>query len=640
MKRLNLSAGLFCTALTILLFASLSSAPMQAQERGFVHPGGLYTQEDFDRVKAQIAEKNQTVLKAWNMLKTAEYAQSSVQTNPVETIVRGGSGENYMNAARGAAMAFQNALRWKLGGSAANARAAVRILMAWANKTTAISGNSDQCLAVGLYGYQFAQAAEIMRDYEGWSQESFEKFRQWMLGLWYPKAIQFLRQRNGTWENSGKWWKAPGHYWSNWGLCNALCVMSIGILADDVEIYNQGASFIKYDQTGNYAEPPVMHDVTGHDGFSGKAIWNDGLTEFWGNLIVTTAESALETGAYGQLGQMNESGRDTGHSAMALGLAVDIAKIAYNQGDDLFAYMDHRLAAGIEYVAAQTQSVAGLPWTPYLYISSGYAYSDGRAWLMTEPALGAQMRPYWGTVIGMYEGVKGVAMPFSETAYSQMGTDEGGKGSTSGGYDHLGYSVLMNTREPQLCPPDKVPTELTGQMEYSGGLTAALIPSIANEKKRGLVTSKTTCHNELGALVNTYTTTKSAVLPAGKTVRLIPQLPEGEEDTGQWLWNTGETTREITVGTGWSYVYRVTYTNAQGIRSRLAFFIATTDEEEPVGIRTIGHEAVKGKRAAETGSMQDAVYDLQGRRIARSLADAVHAGKHRLLVVGGRKVAL
>ncbi len=361
---------------------------------------------------------------------------------------------------------------------------------------------------------------------------------------------------------------------------------------------------------------------------------------FWGNLIVTTAESALETGAYGQLGQMNESGRDTGHSAMALGLAVDIAKIAYNQGDDLFAYMDHRLAAGIEYVAAQTQSVAGLPWTPYLYISSGYAYSDGRAWLMTEPALGAQMRPYWGTVIGMYEGVKGVTMPFSETAYAQMGIDEGGKGSTNGGYDHLGYSVLMNTREPQLCPPDKVPTELTGQMEYSGGLTAALIPSIANENKRGLVNGKTTCHNELGALVNTYSTSKSAVLPAGKTVRLIPQLPEGEEDTGQWLWNTGETTREITVGTGWSYVYRVTYTNARGIRSRLAFFIATTDEEEPVGIRTIGHEAVKGKRAAETGSMQEAVYDLHGRRIARSLADAVHAGKHRLLVVGGRKVAL
>ena len=119
--------------------------------------------------------------------------------------------------------------------------------------------------------------------------------------------------------------------------------------------------------------------------------------------------------------------------------------------------MNHRLAAGIEYVAAQTQSVEKLPWTNYHYGTNGLYYSDGRTWVMTEPALGAQMRPYWGTVIGIYEGVKGVTMPFAEKAYAEMGIDEGGKGSTSGGYDHLGYSVLMNTYEPQLCPAVQKP---------------------------------------------------------------------------------------------------------------------------------------------------------------------------------------
>ena len=536
---------------TLLLISAVAVAQTTTinYDRGFIHPGGLHTQADFDRVKAQIAAKNMSVVKAWNKLKAAEYAQSNVQTSPVETIVRGGSGENYMNAARGAAMAYQNALRWKIAGTTANARAAVRILMAWCNKTTDISGTSDQCLAAGLYGYQFAQAAELMRDYEGWKAEDFEKFRQWMQTLWYPKAIGFLRSRNGTWENSGKWWQAPGHYWSNWGLCNVLCVMSIGILCDNVQIYNEGISFIKYDQVGNYTEPPTLHDAVGPDGTTVKAIHNDGLTEFWGNLIVTAEESELETGAYGQLGQMNESGRDTGHSSLALGLAVDIAKVAYNQGDDLFAYMNHRLAAGIEYVAAQTQSVEGLPWTNYHYGSNGYYYSDSRAWLMTEPALGAQMRPYWGTVIGMYEGTKGVCMPFAEKAYEAMGIDEGGKGSNSGGYDHLGYSVLMNTYEPQLCPADLVPTELSPQMEYSTTLNATFIPSLAQERKRGQVNGKVTNHNELGALVNTYSTTQSTLLPQGKTLRLIPQLPEGEEDTGAWQWNTGETTREITVNT-------------------------------------------------------------------------------------------
>ena len=70
---------------------------------------------------------------AYDKLKNAEYARSDIQTYPVEVIIRGGSsGQNYLNAARGATMAYQNALRWKIEGTKANANAAVRILMAWA----------------------------------------------------------------------------------------------------------------------------------------------------------------------------------------------------------------------------------------------------------------------------------------------------------------------------------------------------------------------------------------------------------------------------------------------------------------------------------------------------------------------------
>ena len=520
------------------------ATPDTPTERGFRHPGGLHTQADFDRIRRQLAEGNETVAAAYKVLKEAAYSQSNCATYPVETIVRGGSGENYINAARGAAIAYQNALRWKIDGTKAHAENAVKVLMAWCNTTKAISGTSDQCLAKGLYGYQFAQAAELMRDYEGWSRDDFRKFQRWMLDVWYPGCIGFLRNRNGTWENSGKWWQAPGHYWSNWGLCNALAVISIGVLCDDVFIYNQGMSFIKYDQVGTFVDPRTANPIL-----------NDGLTEFWGNLVVTTSESDLETGAYGRLGQMNESGRDTGHAAMALGLAIDIAHQGWNQGDDLFSYMDHRIAAGIEYVAAQTQSVEGLPWTDYSYGTNGIYYTDGRCWTMTAPALGAQMRPYWGTVIGHYEGIKGVKMPFSEQAYEAMGIDYGGQGSTSGGYDHLGYSVLMNTRDVQLAPADKIPTELHPKMTYDG---------------------KTVEQGELGGLVNTYQTTPLAnrALPAGTVVTLSPCLPDGAADTGRWLWTTGETTREITITATASRIYRVTYTNENGVESEQSFAIA------------------------------------------------------------------
>lgn len=521
-------------------------------ERGFRHPGGLHTQADFDRIKRQLAEKHPLVTEAYNRLKSAEYSQSTIQTYPVETIVRGGTGQNYINAARGATMAYQNALRWKIEGTEANAKAAVRILMAWAKTCKLVSGDSNWALAAGLYGYEFAQAAELMRDYEGWKREDFDTFKRWMLTVWYPGNINFLRGRNGTWENwvGNQGGIRPGHYWSNWPLCNALAVISIGILCDDVFIYNQGMSFMKYDQVGTFVDPRTANPIL-----------SDGCTEFIGNLIVTTTESPLETGAYGKLGQMQESGRDGGHAAMALGLAVDICKVAWNQGDDLFSYMDNRMAAGIEFVAACTQNVQGLPWTNYKYVDCRTAWHNG--WLMTGPAEPAEVRNYWGTVIGHYEGVKGVEMPFAKQAYNAMianGPDVGGTGGSSGPYDHLGYSVLTNTYDEQLCPEEKRPTLLTPKMIYDG---------------------KEIQHNELGGLKNTYIVASTECVPTGKQVTLMPQLPEGEEDSGQWLWNTGATTRDITVDTDRSYLYRVTYTNTRGIQSEQMFSIAVEGDCTP-----------------------------------------------------------
>ena len=539
-------------------------------DRGFRHPGALHTDADFERIRQQLQSPggNSKVKQAYSVLTNAEYAQSNCATYPVETIVRGGSsGQNYINAARGATIAYQNALRWKIDGSKEHAQHAVNVLMAWARTTKNITGDSNWALASGLYGYQFANAAELVRDYDGWSEESFDEFKKWMLNLWYPSCITFLRGRQGTWENAARWWQCPGHYWSNWGLCNALAVVSIGILCDDVFIYNQGMSFFKHDQVGTFEDPRTADPIL-----------NDGLTEFLGNLVVTTVESDLETGAYGKLGQMQESGRDGGHAAMAAGLAVDLAHIGWNQGDDLFSYMDHRLAAGIEYLAAQCQSIPNLPWTNYHYASSGFYYTDGRSWLQTGPAMGAHIRPYWGTVIGHYEGVKGVKMPFSEWAYDRMGIDGGGAGATSGGYDHLGYSVLMNTRDG-IAAPESVPTELTPLIEYNG---------------------TTVAQSDLGGLKNTFRVESTEPLPAGTVVTFKPQLPEGTTDTGNWEWNTGETTKDITVVADRSGVWRATYTNENGVKSEQVFTLAVEGDCEESAIET--YLTVNGKRMTATSA--------------------------------------
>ena len=542
--------------LATLLLTIGVTAQSYNTNRGFVHPGGLHTQEDFDRIKDLLAKGDPTITAAVKVLTQAAYAQSTAGTSPVQTIVRGGGkGENYINAARGATIAYQNALVWKITGNKANASHAINVLMQWANTTKGIGGDSNYALAAGLYGYQFAQAAELLRDYEGWAPERFEQFRQWMLQVWYPSAMGFLRGRNGTWENVGKWWQAPGHYWSNWGLCNALCVMSIGVLCDDVFIYNQGLSYMKYDQVGTFTDPRTANPIL-----------NDGLTEFMGNLVVTVTNTPanLKASSYGTIGQMQESGRDIGHATMAAGLAIDIAHMAWNQGDDLFSFMDNRLAAGIEFVAAQTQNIEGLPWTNYKYGSGGIYYTDNRCWTMTGPALGNQIRPYWGTVIGHYQGVLGKDMPYSEMAYANLiknGPDGGGQGSTSGGYDHLGYSVLMNYRDHKATA-EEVPTLLAPKM---------------------VVGNDTLSHNELGGLVNTFKTNNTGVAK-GTVIKLLPQLRDGSEDSGQWQWNTGETTRNLTVTANESYVYRVCYTNKHGVKSYLCFSIAVQGDCEPTPV--------------------------------------------------------
>lgn len=548
-----------------LVFTDTELMPAYDSNRGFRHPGGLHTNADFERIKAQLAAGNEKVTKAYNILKNAEFAQPTCATWPVENIIRGGgSGQNYINAARGATIAYQNALRWKIEGNEACAKHAVDVLMAWANTCKGIGGDSNFALAGGLYGYEFAQAAELMRDYEGWKAKDFETFKRWMLDLWYPTIMRFQRSRNDTWRNwrydASHGGQRPGHYWSNWGLCNTLALMSVGILCDDVFIYNQAMSYYKYDQAelakANYPWPWAPENTETDK-------YNGGLNEYIDNLVPHVAEYAGETGAYGKVGQMQETGRDQGHAQMAAGLAVDICQTAWNQGDDLYSYHDNRIAAGLEFQAAYNfDGREDLPWANYHYTDCHSAWHQ--AWVQEGPNGGSrgEIRPYWARVIGHYEGVKGVKMPFSEIALEKMGIDGGPTGAVSGPYDHMGYSVLTCTYDG-LADEQHRPTLLTPKMEYDG---------------------KIIDHNELGGLENNYIINVNTALPKGKTVKLMPQLPEGVVDTGKWNWNTGETTKDITITTDKSFIYRAIYTNENGIKSEQMFSIAVNADCTPTTV--------------------------------------------------------
>mgnify|MGYP003050173440 CR=1 FL=1 len=101
-------------------------------------------------------------------------------------------------AAFDAGQAYQLALRWKISGDTQCADKAVQILNDWARtctdgvNQTQYQTDSHRLLAAGFIGYQFANPAEIMRDYEGWKKEDFEFFKEWITKTFYPICYEFL----------------------------------------------------------------------------------------------------------------------------------------------------------------------------------------------------------------------------------------------------------------------------------------------------------------------------------------------------------------------------------------------------------------------------------------------------------------
>lgn len=529
----------------ILLFVILFGVLSPAGATGFKHPGMLHTQEDFDRIKAQLEAGDETVTAAYARLTANSYASASYNHNPITRIMRGtggGQSENYAPAYRDAAAAYQNALRWKISGSVEHAEKAIKIMNDWARVCVGIGGWTEASLASGIYGFEFANAAELMRDYPGWAAADFQKFKEWMLYVFYPGNVYFLKKRHGT---------HAGHYWANWGLCNVLAMMSIGILCDDVYIYNQGLSYYKQDVSGLY------HEQTGDIIYN-----NSGYNEYILNLVPRIYED--DRGPSGYLGQMQEEGRDQGHALMCLGLAIDICQTAFNQGDDLFAYKNFRLASGIEHVAAfNADQTTELPWTTYSYTDN-----HGGTWVQTEISGGGSVgavRPYWERIIGHYEGVEGLEMTFSRKMRSKEPVDGGGGnyGTTSGGFDHLGFSTLTCTRP--AVTPDQAP--------------AILIPSITYRDK-------------------TYAQANYSDITPGQTVKLSVELPEGISDTGNWQWETGETGKELEITANRSGVYRVSYINDEGVESVQLFTIAVRGDCSPDKITPVA--TVNGVESNDT----------------------------------------
>ncbi|MET9271477.1 alginate lyase family protein [Kribbella sp. NPDC003557] len=360
----------------------------------FTHPGGLHNWGDLNRAKVRVAAGDDPWLSGWNRLVANGHAQSTWRPNPQATIVRGGTGENYGILYNDIHAAYQNALRWWVQGSTAHGDCARDILNAWSATLTTVTGNADRFLAAGIYGYQFANVAELMRGYSGFD---LTRFKTMMLNVFYPLNNSFLLNHNDA---------CITNYWANWDLCTMNSILAIGILCDDAAKYDQAVNYYKFG-AGNGSirhAIPFVYDDQG-------------------------------------LAQWQESGRDQGHTLMGIGQLGAFCEMAWNQGEDLYGYDNNRFLKAAQYVAKYNLG-EDVPFTTYTW-GTGQNCAHQEHTVISSASRG-QLRPVWEILHYHYTRRKYLSVPYISAMAAQVRPEGGGGdyGPNSGGFDQTGFGTL------------------------------------------------------------------------------------------------------------------------------------------------------------------------------------------------------
>ncbi|CAP94150.1 hypothetical protein E8E15_009322 [Penicillium rubens] len=387
----------FLSLLSFLTF-SLSAA-------AFIHPGALHIAEDFKRIKNHVVKSDEPWNTTWTLLTASPYAQSSYQPSPKETVYRGNNGvdgENYPSLYKDTAAAYQLAVRWKISDDKSYADAAINILNSWAVTLKEIGGTSDKFLASGIYGYQMANAAELMSDYSGWDSSDKTATATMLTNVFAPMNTRFMEEHNG---------QDYYHYYANWDQCNLASLLAIGIFTDNQTMYDYALNYVR----------------TGPSN---------------GALPVFAIANYTEPGSNKVLTQGQEAGRDQGHSTLDMMLLGVIAQQAFNQGDDLFAEYSNEILNAAEYVGKYNVGY-DVPYTLY----KSY---QGDQTVISKNARGT-VRPGFELLSAHYGQIKRLDSYWTNAyrdwvnANSTDGVEGGGGnyGSTSGGFDVLGFGSLL-----------------------------------------------------------------------------------------------------------------------------------------------------------------------------------------------------
>jgi hypothetical protein len=381
-----------------LCFALIVAASAGAQ--AFVHPGGLHTQADLDRMRSKVAAGEHPWIDDWNVLIRDPKSQSSYKAAPNAHMASRQRAQDDANAA------YLNALRWQISGDKTHADCAAHILDAWASTVNGKPAGPDQPGLSGIPIGSFAIAAELLRNYPGWPAANQARFKRMLLEYFYPVCHGFLTNHNGA---------NADYFWANWDACNMRAILAIGVFCDDRAKFDEAVTY--------YHEGQGMGSIP----------------------------HAVPFLYPGGLGQWQESGRDQAHVMGGQGLLAEMCQIAWNQGVDLFAFDNNRLLAGAEYTA-QYNLWKGVPYT--FYTNS----ANANQFYISQNYHGRLAASHFELLYNHYVVLKGLTAPFVQH-FAELRRPEPGEVDVLG-YGTLTYTLDAKASPlPAMAPP--TPREVT-----------------------------------------------------------------------------------------------------------------------------------------------------------------------------------
>ena len=375
----------FASVSALRSFAGIVEPTPYAFTGTFTHPGLLHNTTDLARIASKVSSQVARPYESYKMLQANANASAAYTkwggftylTRDASVTVDGVGGGTVKNRVESDCLAaYYNALMYSIDGDVAHAQKAVEILDAYAAKTIGIIGADAELN--GLYGFMFANAAELMRStYTGWPQASIQQCQSMLQSVFYPTLQNFKPCAHG-----------------NWDIICMKALMAIAVFTDDTAMFNKVVNYFYYGEGNGSIDNYVLTDD----------------------------------------GQLQESNRDQPHVMLALGSLAELSEMAWKQGVDLYTASNNAIMRGFEYTSKYNMGYTVPFQTSYEYCEKNY--QDYTPEAVSANGRG-QLRAVFEIAYNHYVYRKGLSMPSTMEVLAAMGPEGAPFGADNPGYGSL-----------------------------------------------------------------------------------------------------------------------------------------------------------------------------------------------------------